>query len=109
MFRCAQCARRIGGDPFVCAGCGKHRDKATGVQAGFAGIISAGAFGGAVAVMHAYDRGAALIFSLPMIAIAVMCFAFLLPFPYSRNLYRGEKWGLAFFALMLVGSAILSI
>ena len=56
-----------------------------------------------------FERGAAFIFALPLMAIAAMCYAFVLPFPYSRNVYKSGKWGLALFAIVLAASAILSI
>jgi hypothetical protein len=56
-----------------------------------------------------FERGAALIFALPLLAITAMTYAFLLPFPFSRYAYRGGLWVLGLFALALVASAIFSI
>ena len=109
MFRCAQCGRRLGADPFVCAGCGHQRRQSAVAEVVLAAVLGTIAIVGAAVVIAKFELGAALIFALPLVAIAAMCYAFLFPFPFSRYAYRSGKWGLVIFALVLVASAILSI
>ncbi len=108
MFKCAQCGKPLGADPFVCAACG-HQQRKSIAERVLAAVFGTVVIVAAAVTLGSFERGAALIFALPLVAIAVMIYAFLLPFPFSRYAYRSGKWGLAIFALALVVSGVLSI
>jgi Zn-dependent protease with chaperone function len=108
MFQCAQCDKSLGADPFVCAACGHQRNRSTATEVVLSIVLGTAAIAGAAVMIGRFERGAALIFALPLLAIAAMTYAFLLPFPFSRYAYRSGQWSLALFALVLVASAVFS-
>jgi hypothetical protein len=74
-----------------------------------AAVIATLAIAAAAVTTSTFEVVPALVFALPMLAIAAMCFGFLLPFPHSSYVYRSGKWGLAICAMILVASALISI